>query len=195
MNAEMYEKIVTDRLVFGKPATQIAREIERTESSVFSVISAFESVRDKDWNRALASISNNNIPLSPYEWAGKKLDIELPPALEAAYQERRIRIQERDRLRREKQKAEETAPETAQEAPEPDLPRQADNTGIYLLKILEAIKEQNELLNQLMDAVIPKYVGDMKDNVNANSDCLFNQLKDISDTLGFVKNITRKRGM
>ena len=46
-----------------------------------------------------------------------------------------------------------------------------------------------------MDAVIPKYVGDLKDNVNANCDSLFNQIKDNGEKLEAVKINTRKRGL
>ena len=43
--------------------------------------------------------------------------------------------------------------------------------------------------------MIPKYVADMKDNVNANCDSLFNLLKDMADKMEAVKINTRKRGL
>ena len=98
------------------------------------------------------------------------------------------------RERYAKQKAEkESAPEQSPE-PQPE-PKKEDNTGLYLIKLLEAVNRQNELLEQLYDVVIPKWVGDMKDNVNCNSDVLSQSLKRIDDKLEAIKINVRKRGL
>lgn len=193
MTAEQYEKIVTDRLVFGKPAKQIAQELERKETVVFNVLDAFGVVKEQDWNRAIALLTNQYFPISVFNWAGERLGVELPPSLEAAYKQRCEKNAKISRERYAKQKGKETPPPV--EAPPQPVERKEDNTVLYLLELLKAVKEGNELLSQLMDAVIPKYVADMKDNVNANCDTLFNQLKDNGDKLEVVKNNTRKRGL
>lgn len=199
MNAEKYEKIVTDRLVFGKPAKQIALELEIGETAVFTALSAFTDVKEGNWNHAIAMVENQNVPIGLFRWAGERLGIELPKALEAAYNQRLVKMAQYNREKRAKQKADEApapAVESEEEpAPEPPKPEKPDNTSLYLLKMLEAINQQNELLSQLMDAVIPKYVGDLKDNVNANCDSLFNQIKDNGEKLEAVKINTRKRGL
>ena len=46
-----------------------------------------------------------------------------------------------------------------------------------------------------MDVVIPKYVGDIKDNLNANFDVLNQSMKGCEDKLEAVKIALRKRGM
>lgn len=199
MNAEKYEKIVTDRLVFGKPAKQIAAELGIGETAVFTALSAFNDVKEQNWNHALAMLTNQNVRIGLFEWASERLGIELPQSLTAAYNQRLAKMAQYNRERRAKQKADE-APEPAEEPeeepePEPPKPEKPDNTSLYLLKLLEAINQQNELLSQLMDAVIPKYVGDLKDNVNANCDTLFNQIKDNGDRLEAIKINTRKRGL
>lgn len=199
MNAEKYEKIVTDRLVFGKPAKQIAAELGIGETAVFTALSAFNDVKEQNWNHALAMLTNQNVRIGLFEWASERLGIELPESLKAAYNQRLVKMAQLNRERRARQKDGE-APEPAEEPeeeqkPETPKPEKPDNTSLYLLKMLEAINQQNELLSQLMDAVIPKYVGDLKDNVNANCDSLFNQIKDNGEKLEAVKINTRKRGL
>lgn len=196
MNTADYEKIVTDALVFGKPAKQIAQELERKETVVYNVLDAFGVVKEQDWNRAIALLTSQNFPLSVFTWAGEKLGVELPPALEVAYKQRCERAAAMSRERYAKQKAEkEPAPvQTPEPLPEPE-PKKEDNTGLFLIKLLEAVNRQNELLEQLYDVVIPKWTGDMKDNVNVNADMLNQSLKRIDDKLEAIKINVRKRGL
>ena len=63
---------------------------------------------------------------------------------------------------------------------------------VYFCRLLEEIQKQNELLAQLLDVVIPKYVSDIKDNINANSDAQTQALKPILET---IATNTRKRGL
>ena len=98
------------------------------------------------------------------------------------------------------QKRQQTEQPKAAPAPVPEPepkpePKKEDNTGLYLIKLLEAVNRQNELLEQLYDVVIPKWVGDMKDNVNCNSDVLSQSLKRIDDKLEAIKINVRKRGL
>lgn len=199
MTREDYEKIVTERLVYGKPATKIAEELGRKDTVVFNVLNAFNITKEQDWPRAIATLTNQNFPLSVFTWAGEKLGIDLPPSLEIAYNNRLAHAKKAQAERENAKKAENAVAQQRDvipaAQPEPPKPEKQDNTALYLLRLLEAINQQNELLSQLMDAVIPKYVADMKDNVNANCDCLFNQIKDNGDRLEAIKINTRKRGL
>lgn len=195
LNAELYEKIVTDRLVFGKPAAEIARSLEKNVVSVSAVVQAFEGVRDSDWDKCIQVINAYKAPLSLFTWAAERLDAELPPTLEAAYEERKARKREYDLQKRQQAEQPKAPPAPAPEPePEPE-PKKEDNTGLYLIKLLEAVNRQNELLEQLYDAVLPKWVGDLKDNVNCNSDVLSQSLKRIDDKLEAIKINVRKRGL
>jgi len=199
MTREDYEKIVTERLVYGKPATKIAEELGRKDTVVFNVLNAFNITKEQDWPRAIATLTNQNFPLSVFTWAGEKLGIDLPPTLEVAYNNRLAHARKAQAERENAAKAENTVAQQRDvmpaAQPEPPKPEKPDNTALYLLRLLEAINQQNELLSQLMDAVIPKYVADMKDNINANCDCLFNQIKDNGETLEAIKINSRKRGL
>ena len=198
MNAEMYEKIVTDRLVFGVPASKIAESVEKNPSSISCVVLAFESVRDKNWDKCVEIINKYKAPLSLFTWAADKLGVELSPSLEAAYEQRKAQKREYDlqkRLGNTAQPA--TAPEPDPlpvQAPAPE-PKKEDNTGLFLIKLLEAVNRQNELLEQLYDVVIPQWTGDMKDTVNVNADMLNQSLKRIDDKLEAIKINVRKRGL
>lgn len=196
MNAEMYEKIVTDRLVFGKQIKQIAQDVEKNVMSVTAVVMAFEAVRDSNWDRCIQIIEKYKTPLSLFTWAADRLGVELSPSLEAAYEQRKAQKREYELQKR--------LGNTVQPAPEPDPlpvqtpapePQKEDNTGLYMIKLLEAVNRQNELLEQLYDVVIPKWVGDMQDNVNCNSDVLSQSLKRIDDKLEAIKINVRKRGL
>lgn len=70
-----------------------------------------------------------------------------------------------------------------------------DNSGLYMVKVLEALHAQNELIAQLCDVVIPHWVADLKDNANANADSLGQRLDQIVALLDGIKCNTRKRGV
>lgn len=65
---------------------------------------------------------------------------------------------------------------------------------LYLVKLIEALVKQNELLEQLMDVVLPKYICDLKDNLNANTDLISERLKNCESRLEKIAVNTRKRG-
>lgn len=192
---EKYEKIVTDRLVFGKPVSQILKEIDCSNTFVFNTLAVFNATKEQDWNRACAIIANQAVPLSAFEWAAGRLGVELPPILSQVYEERKARIRERDRAKTQQKKTGEQQAEQPPVEEKPEQPAKEDNTALYLIKILEALANQNELLEQLMDVVIPKYVQDVKDSLNANSDMLRDSVKNCEDKLEGIKINTRKRGL
>ena len=73
--------------------------------------------------------------------------------------------------------------------------QQDDNNRLFFIRMLENMVKLNELMEQLMDVVIPKYVGDMKDNLNVNADVICERLKNCEDKLEAIKANTRKRGL
>lgn len=66
---------------------------------------------------------------------------------------------------------------------------------LVLGQIVSALNTQNELLTQLIDTVLPRYVGDLKDNVNVNADLLAQRAKGCEDKIEAIKLALRKRGM
>lgn len=194
MNTEMYEKIVTDRLVFGVPANKIAKDIERNPATITVVVSGFEAVRDGNWDKCIDSINKYKTPLSLFTWAANKLGVEVPPTLEAAYEQRKAQTRDYKLQKRAGNVTQPTPVPPPEPAPAQE-PKKEDKTALYLLKLLEAVNTQNELLEQLYDVVIPKWTGDIKDNINCNCDVLSQSLKRIDDKLEAIKINVRKRGM
>ena len=191
---EKYEKVITDRLVFGKPVKQITTELECSSTFVFNVVNVFNATKEQDWNRAQALIANQAVPLMAFEWAAERLNVTLPPILSRVYEERKARVRERYRANVQQEKDVEQQEEQPQKQ-EKEEDKRSDNTGLYLIKILEALARQSELLEQFMDVVLPKNVQGLKDSINANSDMLRDGIKDCKDTLEGIKINTRKRGL
>ena len=61
--------------------------------------------------------------------------------------------------------------------------------------MIETLAKTNELLEQLMDVVIPKYAIDIKESLNVNADLVTQRLKNCEDKLDKISYNTRKRGM
>lgn len=180
---DIYERIITDRLVLGKSPDTIAEEIGFGKTSVYNTVTVFSAVRDCDWNRCVAMIENQNFPIAPFTWAARRLGIELPDAVTDAYETRA-----KKRAEAQKQ-AEAQKTETKKEEPAPD------NSALCLLKILEQLNRQNELLEQLLDTVIPHWANDIKDNINANFDTAVDRVNEVIRIGECIKQNTRKRGL
>lgn len=184
---EVYERIITDRLVLGKKVETIAEEVGFGTTSVWNAIKVFNAVRDCDWNVCIALIENQNFSIAPFTWAAKRLGIELPEAVTDAY-EAHLKNRAEERLKEKEQKQKEEEAEAVKAV-------QSDNSALYFIKILEALNKQNELLEQLLDTVIPHWANDLKDNVNANVDTLVDRLNEEIRISECIKQNTRKRGL
>ena len=175
-----YEAIITNCLVFGKTQSAVANEIGLKPAIVGHVVRAFNYVKNANWDEAVRLIEQNQ-SLKMFEWAARRLDVKIPDhvymAAEAAKDARKA-------ARSGKPK----------EAPvEPEKPAtEAKNETVYFCRLLEEIQRQNELLEQLIDVVIPKYVSDLKDNQNANFDAQTAEIKKGLDAIAANK---RKRGL
>lgn len=181
---DTYDRIITDRLVFSKTISAIAEENGLGETSVSNTLAVFNAVRDGDWNRCIALIENQRFPLAPFIWAARKIGIELPACVTDAYDNL-----SKQRARQKAEEAEKT--ETIKTAPV----IAEKNDALYFIKILEALNKQNELLTQLLDTVIPHWVNDLKDNVNANGDAILERINEEIKISECIKQNTRKRGL
>ena len=211
---ELYERIVSSRYVFGKTYIQIGKENGVSDAFAIYTCQAFEAVKKKDWDKAKEMISNKGQSYLLFDWSAKKLGIDLPPDILQTYIEARKIDAEKKRAYYERRKSGEKDTEQLmiQEEPEPEhqpepapapaeippeiiVEKKLDNTALYLIKILEALVEQNELLKQLMDAVIPHWIDDLKQNNNANGDAIQEMLKPIAASLDAIRCNTKKRGL
>lgn len=180
-----WEKILLNR-AYGLGTGANAQDVGVSGSTVNSVLAAFDAVKDRDWAKACNVITTYDTSLEVFQWAAKKTGTTLPVMVSQAY-DRWLEERRKKRLGEVKQKE-------ANNAPPPSNQDEVNNVKA-LLMLLQAINKQNELLNDLMDVVIPKYVGDIKDNLNANFDVLNQSMKGCEDKLEAVKIALRKRGM
>lgn len=178
MKARIWEEMMLCR-AYGKGVNATARELNISQSVVSGAFNAFDAVKANDWNRCCQLITGSRLSIDLFKWAAEKTGVELPDSLEKAYQ---------DRIKSDKTKA------VAREEPKTAVVS-AENEGIAVLKMLELLAKNNELLEQLMDVVIPKYCADLKDNINANCDIISERLKNCEDKLEGIKANTRKRGL
>lgn len=181
-----YEKIINGRLIFGKSVGKVAEEIDCGEDTVTAVTNAFTACQRRDWKRAAELIEKRRQSLDMFAWCCEKLEIEMPRELRDAY-ERACEANRQYNLARNQKKA--------AVKQEPDPPAPATNDALYFCKLLEALNRQNELLTQLMDVVLPKWIGDLKENNNVNTDLLNKQLQLIDQKVECIKVNTRKRGL
>lgn len=170
------------RRAYGMGVNATARDLETSPSVVSGVFSAFDAVKATDWEKCCQLISKSRLSLDLFKWAAEKTGVELPEMVTEAYN---------NRLATDKARA---AMGKTPVEPVPDRIT-AENERIFTLKMLEYMAKTNELLEQLMDVVMPKYCGDLKDNVNANCDIICERLKNCEDKLEGIKANTRKRGL
>lgn len=181
-----WEQIIINR-AFGMGTVANAKAVGLTRQAVGNVLDAFDSVKEKDWAKACNMIVTRYMTLEVFKWSAEKLGIELPEVVVKAYDD----YKEQRRAEYTKKKAADSeAPD-----PVPSPAPQDENNRLFFIKMLEHMAKMNELLEQFMDVVIPKYVGDLKDNANANADVICERLKSCEDKLEAIKANTRKRGL
>ena len=178
-NADTYERIITERLVFGKSSKAIADELGAGRSSVDAIVYGFNAVKAGDWDKVCGMIESNACAFSYIQWAAQKCGTEIPDMVVQAQENRYKPKQD---------------PPPAQAPAPAAAPDHWEEEKLLLQTLIGAVKQQNELLEQLYDVVLPKWVGDIKDNVNINSDQQTQALKRIEGLVEAVKINTRRRG-
>jgi hypothetical protein len=184
LNENDFNAIIARKLMYKQSNEVVAAEIGTSEKSVRTVVRVFNLVRDKNFKELIKAAEYENVTLQMVEWASRELKIAVP--IEEIKKARDLNIEKRTKNQKEK-KEEPAAPVSK--------PKENTNDGLYMLKILEALNKQNELLEQLMDVVVPKYAGDMKDNLNANTDVICERLKNCQQSLEKIACNSRKRGL
>lgn len=180
LNAEDWQKIVLGR-TYGKTYKEIAESVGITDGAVNTVLAAFDTVKAQDWAKCCHLIVSRNMTIEVFKWAAEQCGVELPETVLNAY--------DAYQARRRETRSKSLAPDR------PSEPPQQGNEGVYFIRILEQLNKTTELLETLLDVVIPKYVGDMKDNINANTDVLCERVKGCETTLESVKVQLRKKGL
>ncbi len=170
---KVWQQILDCRAI-GMTSAEIAEELNLGKNYVYGFESVLSNLRKKKFEDAVKAKENYHMPDETFEWIGMRLGISV------------------EKLLVKKEEPAKPAKEEAKKAP-PAAPA-ADYT-LFFQKMLELQAQNNELLNQLMDVVIPRYTSDMKDNVNANCDVIGQSLKRMEDKMEAIKIGVRRKGM
>ena len=188
---EDFDRIISMTFLYGKSIEEVAAAIGCGRNTVSSCKQAFKALRDGDTESLISSIGcSNNVSTRIIEMAAASLGMEIPEAVAEA-------LKKRDAARSEKMAVKKVASYLvpAPADPEPVKQPEQHNEQVYFCRLLEELNKHNELMEQLMDVMIPKYIADLKDNLNVNFDTVTQSLKRAEDTLEGIKINTRKRGL
>ena len=201
-NDEKVEQIIFLRAI-GKTHQQIVEKTGCPESTVMRVAMANDMINAEDWEALCKSVESNSLNRGHVAAVAARLEKEVPPEVEEAFQRCYISKNEYRKNARAAKKAKQEAPEEPAEKEEPAIleplpPLNGDHWDelkLFLQVILVELRKANEMKEQEFDVVIPKWIGELKDNCNANHDVLSQSVKRCEDKLEAVKINIRKRGL
>lgn len=181
-----WEQIVMNR-VYGMSNAKNSEAVGVSTASITSTLAAFDAVKEQDWAKCCNIIVTYDTGIEVFNWAGQKTGRQIPPIIQQSY----------EKWREERRKQNLDALKTKEEQEKKPEPAKADQdkAALMLARMTAAIEKQNELLESLLDVVIPKYVGDLKDNINVNCDVLNQTAKSCDDKLEAIKLAFRKKGL
>lgn len=178
---EDWEKIILHH-TFGKSNNEIAEIIGVTDQAISRTIKVFDYVKAGEWGKLCEMHKTHNVGSGLIDWCAEKTGKTIPDETKAKLESISIEWRNKDAQRWK----------TTQETKDPDA---GGNEDLYMIKILERLAKLEEEHEQLMDVVIPKYINDLKDNINANTDVTCERLKEIAMILEKIAKNTRPRGM
>lgn len=204
ISLEEFQKVVTARFLYDKSYKQIALEMDLVADTVRAMCGTFTLLKNGETEELVKKLRQNHYSDAVIKLAVEALKMEIPADVAQAMAERRDAVLAK-RIAKKMVEEMGTTP-VAEEAPAlhevktAEVPAEAPvepkgNDALYFIRILEELHEQNQLLRDLLDVVIPKWAGDLKDNQNANSDVLAGLLREQGQALDGIRCNTRKRGL
>ena len=190
MTTEQMEKILSVHFLEGKNLMETGAACGVSLSSASSVVTAFKLARAEDYEALAKNITlNGNYTRPAVEFAFAKTGKKAPEIIDQAFNIRDAKLRARDIARKQQ------APEPQKPVIQPEITDEQANETVFFTRILQEMMRLNENMEQLMDVVIPKYCGDMKDCINANMDSLHNEIKTCEQRLEKIQYNSRKSGM
>ena len=211
--SEQVNKVLEEYWWFHKNSNQAAMAAGISQQTAAGIITTFHLMRDGNMKGlAQEAAVNDKISAQTVKLVAERIGQDVPEEVLQAIQERQRTKTERLRKLRAEQtvvpaeETEEKDPSTPVQAPSlrmtagggvaelaPEEPK--GNDALYFIRILEELHELVQLQRDLLDVVIPKWAGDLKENQNANSDVLAGLLKEQGQALDAIRCNTRKRGL
>ena len=184
IDEKTFNEIITRSFACGQTAQFVADSLGVSRKSVLNTCRVFRYVRDNEFDKLAKMIpGDNSMSAKSINLAAQKLGVTVPSSVLEALEKKKSNHREQTEKKNEQK----------EEVKEQSVEKK--NDAIYMIKILEALNKHNELLEQLMDVVIPKYVNDVKDNLNANTDVICERLKNCEQSLDKIACNSRKRGL
>lgn len=190
MKPDALEKAIQMSLLYGKSADDIGKELGVTPTAIRRNVDIFKLVQAQDWDTLEYKILVYHYGEPVVKWASEKLGVEVPEKIWWAFV--------RNANERYEKKTKELPAQEQTEKEQTVLPLDEpknDNDAVYFIRILEELTKTNELLTQLMDVVVPKYVSDIKDSIGVNADIIRADVGEVVKNTECIKNNTRKRGL
>lgn len=193
LNDTTMEKIISFMMVYNWTQVNTAKEVGFSTDTVRRVCKAFRLVRDQKWEEIVQEIWRSEINPDMVKFSARKLCIGYPEDLiDSEYELFRASAGQKYKKQNKEEPAAEEKPETVKTI---QAEMQSYNEDLYFAKILQALNNIDKHLVQLMDVVIPKYVSDLKDNANVNTDVLNKSMQACVHYLDGIRCNTRKRGL
>ena len=195
LTREEFDKVVEQVFVLGRNNSQASKVAGVSEFTVRAIRKTFTLLRDGDTDGLLDAVTNGPvISKTVVQLASEKIGCEVPENALKIIDQRFASIKQRRKKEYGLELVEEQpTPPAEEQKKETEQPRV--NDPVYFIRILEELHEQNELMRQLLDVVIPHYVADLKDSLNANSDVIGKDVRDCLEELKAIRCNTRKRGL
>lgn len=182
---ELYDKVIEQVLVLDRSLSDAARIIGLDDTTTGRIVKTFQLVKAGDWDGIIEQINNGKTNPRHIEYAANKVGFTVPDEVYQAHQA----YCDLQKARKIKRAANVLAPVPVEQPIQPPVTAQANddaNTAFYLTTLLAEIKRQNELLEQLMDTVLPKVV-------NTNTDVIVERLSRCEQFLDNIKYNTKGR--
>lgn len=172
----------------GWTCVRIADETGISSGRVSYILRAERHVLSQDWDEAARCLKDGGSNPKYYEFFCDRYEVAMPDYLRDVYLEGKKKY-------RDAEKAKQDEDQLAMEDAHSDQDAATQNEDLYLLKILEALTRQGDLLEQIMEVVLPKCAIDIKDNINNNADLVCERIKNCEKQLEKISCNTRKRGL
>lgn len=173
-----YEQVVFLCGLKGLTTAQAAEQVGAHPDTVQKLMRAFNLCRLREFQNLVSLIDSNTIDSGMIRWCFEYLDIGIPREVLDAFD----RQKENKRLRNLAEQKKSAA------VAEPALPTSATDSApvaaidpVYLIRIIENQNKEIELLQSLIDVVIPGWTQEIKKSNNSNSDMLYEPLKALNE--------------
>ena len=183
LSEEMYDKVIEQVLVLDRSLNDVKKMVGVDDTTAGRIVKTFQLVKAADWNRVIEMVSKGLTNPRHIEYAAKKVGFTVPDEVYMAHRA----FLDSQKVKNIKIKEQTIEPPVIEKPIEKPVTAKANddaNTAFYLTTLLCEIKRQNELLEQLMDTVLPKLI-------NTNADIINERISKCEQFLDNIKYNTR----